>query len=63
MVFGKCQDKFGQFSRFKNDSNYLEVNLKAFKEDDKKKFYNERGSFQPVFEIEESARQSSRKLC
>ena len=36
--FGKCQDKFGRFSRSKNDSNYLDVKLKAFKKDDKKEF-------------------------
>ena len=36
--FGKCQDRFGQLSWFKNDSNYLDVNLKVFKKDDKKEF-------------------------
>ena len=29
--FGKSQDKFGQFSWSKNDSNYLEIILKVFK--------------------------------
>ena len=33
--FGKCQDSFGQYSRFKNDSNYLDVKFEVFKEDDK----------------------------
>ena len=36
--FGKCQDSFGQFSWSKNDSNYLDVKLKVFRKDDKKKF-------------------------
>ena len=36
--FGKCQDRFGQFSRSKNDLNYLGVKLKLFKKDDKKEF-------------------------
>ena len=36
--FGKCQDKFGRFSWSKNDSNYLDVNLKVFRKDDKKEF-------------------------
>ena len=38
MDFGKCQDRFGQFSSSKNDSNYLDVKLKIFKKDDKKEF-------------------------
>ena len=29
--FGKCQDRFGQFSWAKNDSNYLDIKLKMFK--------------------------------
>ena len=33
--FGKSQDKFGQFSWSKNDSNYLDVKLKVFKREDK----------------------------
>ena len=37
--FGKCQERFGQFSWSKNDSNYLDVKLKVFKKDDKKKFW------------------------
>ena len=36
--FGKCQDRFGQFSWSKNDSNYLDVKLKVFKKDDNKDF-------------------------
>ena len=36
--FGKCQDRFGQFSWSKNDSNYLDVELKVFRKDDKKEF-------------------------
>ena len=36
--FGKCQDRFGQFSRSKNDSNYLDVKLKVFKKDERKEF-------------------------
>ena len=38
MDFGKCQDRFGRFFRSKNDSNYLNVKLKVFKEDDDKEF-------------------------
>ena len=33
--FGKCQDRFGRFSWFKNDSNYLDIKLKMFKREDK----------------------------
>ena len=36
--FGKCKDRFGQFSWSKNDSNYLDVKLKVFRKDDKKEF-------------------------
>ena len=38
MDFGKCQDRFRRFSWFKNDSSYLDVKLKVFRKDDKKKF-------------------------
>ena len=38
VVFGKCLDKFGQFSWSKNDSNYLDLKLKVFRKDDKKEF-------------------------
>ena len=34
--FGKCQDRFGRFSWSKNGSNYLDVKLKVFKQDDNK---------------------------
>ena len=33
--FGKCQDRFGRFSWTKNDSNYLDIQLKLFKREDK----------------------------
>ena len=36
--FGKCQDRFGQFSLSKNDSDYLDVKFKVFRKDDKKEF-------------------------
>ena len=36
--FGKCQERFGQFCWSKNDSNYLDVQLKVFKKDDNKEF-------------------------
>ena len=36
--FGKCQDRFGLFFLDKNDSNFLDVELKVFKEDDNKEF-------------------------
>ena len=36
--FGKCRDRFGQFSWSKDDSNYLDVKLKVFRKDDKKEF-------------------------
>ena len=35
---GKCQGRFGQFFWSKNDSNYLDMKLKVFKEDDKEEF-------------------------
>ena len=35
---GKCQDRFGQFFRSKNGSNYLDEKFKVFKEDDNKEF-------------------------
>ena len=38
MNIGKLQDKFGQFSWSKKDSNYLDVNLKIFKKGDIKEF-------------------------
>ena len=36
--FGKCKDRFGQFFWSKNNSNYLVVELKVFRKDDKKDF-------------------------
>ena len=36
--FGKYQDKFGRFSWSKNKSNYLDVKLQVFKNDDNKVF-------------------------
>ena len=36
--FGKCEDRFGQFSWSKNDSNFLDVKLKVFKKDDDKEY-------------------------
>ena len=36
--FVKIQDRFGQISGSKNDSNYLDVKLKVLKKDDYKKF-------------------------
>ena len=38
MDFAKRQDRFGRFSRSKNDLNYLEVTLKVIKRDDIKEF-------------------------
>ena len=36
--FGKCQDRFGQFSWSKNSFNYLDVKVKVFKKDENKEF-------------------------
>ena len=33
--FGKCQDRFGQFSWSKNDCNYLNIKLEVFKREEK----------------------------
>ena len=38
VAFAKCQDRFGQFSLSKNDSNYLDVKVKVVKKDDYKEF-------------------------
>ena len=38
MDFGKRQDRFGRFSWSKNNSNYLDVKLKVFRNDDEKEF-------------------------
>ena len=34
--FGICQDRFGDFSRSKRDSNYSNLKLRVFKKDDNK---------------------------
>ena len=63
--FGNCQDRFGQFSWSKNHSNYLDVKLNERWQQSVPtgpKSYNGRGRFQPVYAIEESAGQCSRKL-
>ena len=36
--FGKHQDRFGRFSWFKNEKNYLEIHFKVFKKDIAKEF-------------------------
>ena len=33
--FGKCQDRFGQFSWSKNDFNYLDITLNCSREETK----------------------------
>ena len=33
--FGNCQDRFGQFSWYKNDSNCLDIILEVFKRENK----------------------------
>ena len=38
MDIGKCQDKIGQFSWSKKDSNHLNVKLEIFQKDDNKDF-------------------------
>ena len=67
--FGKYQDRFGRYSLSGNDSNYLDVKLNVFRKDDKKEFRlvqnlrNWRSRFQPIYAIEETTGQCSRKLC
>ena len=36
--FGKCQERFGQLSCAKNDSNFSDVKLKVFEKDDNQEF-------------------------
>ena len=54
--FGKCQDRFERLFWSKNDSNYLDIKLKVFRQDDKKEFRlvqnltMGKGSFQPVYD-------------
>ena len=43
--FGKCQDRFGRFYWSKNDSNYLDINLKVFKREDKNAEFRLRQNF------------------
>ena len=43
--FGKCQDKFGRISWSKNDSNYLGIELKVFKREDKNAEFRLRQNF------------------
>ena len=38
VAYGNCQDRFGQLSCAKNDSNYLDVKLKLFEKDDNIEF-------------------------
>ena len=66
--FGKCQDKFGQISWSKNDSNYSDVKPKFSKKmttnsAEWSKILKGRGRFQPVYAIEESTGHCSRKTC
>ena len=43
--FDKSQDRFGQFSWTKNDSNYSDVKLKVFKREDKNAEFRLRQNF------------------
>ena len=43
--FGKCQDRFGRNSRSKNDFNYLDIQLKVFKIEDKSAEFRLRQNF------------------
>ena len=63
--FGKCQYRFGQSSRSKNDSNYLDVKLKVFKKDDNKEFrlVQNLQMGEAVYAIEETAGQCNKKIC
>ena len=66
--FGKSQERFGQFSWSKNDSNYLEVRHKVFKKDNNKEFRLVQNLTMgeadfKVYSIEEPAGQGSRKFC
>ena len=45
MDFGQNQDRFGQLSRTRNDSNYLDIKLKVFKRENKKAEFRLRQSF------------------
>ena len=43
--FGKCQDRFGRLSWTEIDSNYLDINLKVFKREDKNAGFRLRQNF------------------
>ena len=43
--FGKSQDRFGRFSWFENDSNYLDIKLKVFEREDKNAEFRLRQNF------------------
>ena len=43
--FGKSQDRFGSFSWFKIDSNYVDIKLKVFKREDKNAEFRLRQNF------------------
>ena len=64
----KCPDSFGQFSSSKNDSYYLDVELKVLKRNDNRDFrlvqkaHNGRGSLQPVHAIDESRGHCTRRF-
>ena len=67
--FEKCQDRFGQLSWSKKDSNSLDVKLQCFQERGQQrvptctKTFNGRSRLQPLHAIEKSAGHSSRNLC
>ena len=64
--FDKRQGRFGQLNWLKIDSPFLDVKLRVFKkwwQQRVTKTYKWGGRFQPVYAIEESAGQCSRKLC
>ena len=66
--FGNCQDRFGRLSCSKNDSNYLDIKLQVFKEDDSKEFRLVQNlttgeeDFWPVYAIEESTSHFARNF-
>ena len=43
--FGERQDRFGRFSWTRNDSEYLDINLKVFKREDKTAHFRLRQNF------------------
>ena len=66
--FGKCQGRFGRFS-WSNKDSVFGCQTQSIHERWQESvptgsnFYNGRGRCQPVYAIEESAGQCSRKLC